>query len=279
MFKLNNNIQLEQLIPYMLLKENDKNYNNKNKNMDEIKIKKLDKINSKKLAKVNYNELYCKYNNKYNGSYYREKKHTQYDCLFWCFFDIYCENYSEEYYLNLNSNKSLKSEKDFKLKFIETLRDNRSILKQNNLKLSSLEVEFSSTDKISLGGFHALSVLYDIPFIIAKDNMTYYRFNFTLLDIEDVFSNNNSKDIHIIWFKDGKYNIEQDVTVEMIDDIVKKYYYIKNYNKPLTSISSYKVDDLVEIALQLNINIYRDQDKKRYIKKQEMYETIYKTII
>ena len=193
-----------------------------------------------------------------------------------------CEKNTDDYFLNINNNNSLKTEKDFKLKFIDKLRTNKSLLKQNSLRLINLEGEFSSDNKISLDGFNALCLLYNLPFILAKDNNTYYRFNFSLLDIEDLLSDNNVKDINIIWLKNGKYSLEQDVTVEMIDNIIKNYYYIKNYNKPLMSISSYKLENLIDIATQLNVDVYKDKDKDKdkikFKKKQELYETIYKKI-
>ena len=273
MFKLNNNIQLEQLVKYMLLKNNLVDLSEYSKDsISKIAIKPV-------LPKVKHSELYCKYNNKYNGSYYRNNKLKQYDCLFWCFFDIYSELDANKYFLNLTNNDKFKLEKEFKLNFIEKMRNSKGILKQNGLKLTNLEGEFSSSNKISLDGFNALCILYNIPFILAKDNITYYRFNFSILDIEDLYTNCNYKDINILWMKEGSYTICEDVTVDIIDNIIKNYYYIKNYNKPLTAISSYKVDDLVIIAHQLSINVYRDECKNRYIKKQELYETIYKKII
>ena len=273
----------------MLINKNLSNFEDKKEIKDKDKDKDNDKDNNnskilvkdrKNIKKVKHSELYCKYNNKYNGSFYKNK---QYDNIFWCFYDILCEKNTDDYFLNINNN-SLKTEKDFKLKFIDKLRTNKSLLKQNSLRLINLEGEFSSDNKISLDGFNALCLLYNLPFILAKDNNTYYRFNFSLLDIEDLLSDNNVKDINIIWLKNGKYSLEQDVTVEMIDNIIKNYYYIKNYNKPLMSISSYKLDNLIDIATQLNIDVYKDKDKDKdkdkikFKKKQELYETIYKKI-
>lgn len=281
MFTLNNNIQLEQLDKYMLINKNLYIYENKEeiKNQDNINNNIKNVVKDKKnIKKVKHSELYCKYNNKYNGSFYKNK---QYDNIFWCFYDILCEKNTDDYFLNINNNNNnniLKNEKDFKLKFIDKLRNNKSLLKQNSLRLINLEGEFSSDDKISLDGLNSLCILYNLPFILAKDNNTYYRFNFSLLDIEDLMVDNNFKDINIIWFKNGKYSLEQDVTVEMINNIIKDYYYIKNYNKPLQSISSYKVEHLVDIANYLNIDVYKDKDKIKFKKKQELYETIYKKI-
>lgn len=280
MFTLNNNIQLEQLDKYMLINKNLYIYENKEeiKNQDNINNNIKNVVKDKKnIKKVKHNELYCKYNNKYNGSFYKNK---QYDNIFWCFYDILCEKNTDDYFLNINNNNNniLKTEKDFKLKFIDKLRNNKSLLKQNSLRLINLEGEFSSDDKISLDGLNSLCILYNLPFILAKDNNTYYRFNFSLLDIEDLMVDNNFKDINIIWYKNGKYSVEQDVTVEMINNIIKDYYYIKNYNKPLQSISSYKVEHLVDIANQLNIDVYKDKYKIKFKKKQDLYETIYKKI-
>jgi hypothetical protein len=59
---------------------------------------------------------------------------------------------------------------------------------------------------------------------------------------------------------------------EELKQRLNNYFYIENIEKPLKAYSSYKLDELVNIAEKLAITIYNENGKKR--KKQELYETI-----
>jgi hypothetical protein len=48
-----------------------------------------------------------------------------------------------------------------------------------------------------------------------------------------------------------------------LQDAVNNYYYVKDLNKPLKSISSYKSVEMIEIAQKLNIILTDEHGKKK----------------
>ena len=52
-------------------------------------------------------------------------------------------------------------------------------------------------------------------------------------------------------------------------NIINNYYYLENLEKPLKSITYYKLDDLINISNKLKIKLYNDVNKKKT--KKELY--------
>jgi hypothetical protein len=267
MFKLNNTIQLEQLKQYMLIKLNDnisdKHITDTTINHTKINHTKINdtKINDTKIndTKIKDSSIYCKFNNKYNGSIH--KKQLQLDKLFWCFYQLYDLN-------EFNENAQKKIEFQFKIEFVEKLRQNKNILKANSLKILKLEDEFDNQPKITISGFHSLCLLYNLSVIIKRDNKTYYKFN-----IDDI---SLTEKINIVNFTNNTFTIENNINSTKINDILDNYYYIEDYNKVLKGISSYKVDELRVLANKLNIETTKDNKNKT---KPELYQEIYNKIL
>ena len=63
------------------------------------------------------------------------------------------------------------------------------------------------------------------------------------------------------------FKVESNDFINSLDD----YYYVKNIMKPLKSVSSYKIDELIDIAVKLNIDL--NENNKRKI-KQKLYNEI-----
>jgi hypothetical protein len=237
-------------------KSNDEKINDFNNDDTMINNEKINdtKIND---TKTKDSSIYCKFNNKYNGSIY--KKQLQLDKLFWCFYQLY----------ELNEfNEQKKIEFQFKIEFVEKLRQNKNILKANRLKILQLEDEFANQPKITISGFHSLCLLYNLGVIIKRDNKTYYKFN-----IDDI---SLTEKINIVNFTNNTFTIENDINSTKIHDILDNYYYIEDYNKVLKGISSYKVDELRVLANKLNIETTKDNKNKT---KPELYQEIYNKIL
>ena len=66
------------------------------------------------------------------------------------------------------------------------------------------------------------------------------------------------------------------ISEEELQKLLKDYYNIDNLEKPLKAFGSYKLDDLINISNKLNINIYDEHGKKR--KKQDLYTNILQKI-
>ena len=72
--------------------------------------------------------------------------------------------------------------------------------------------------------------------------------------------------------KSGHFGIINNIEEERKHDILKNYYEIEHYNKPIRSISAYKVDDIRIIATKLHI-LHKDYlgNKKT---KNKLYDDI-----
>ena len=220
-------------------------------------------------VEINYTKKYSKYNEPFKITNHKNFQ----DKLFWIFYKI-VNNFVDSDLETLNSFKVMK---DFKFSVVEKLRSQKNVLK--NFKISKLFVEddLTNNEKISFKTFHALCILYLINVIILRTNNTYcilctnndekaYNLqNYKVLQISDVKMNAhfNNFDAQLM---------DSSFTEEELQKCLTTYFAIENIEKPLKAFSSYKLDDLTNIAKKLTISSYDDNGKKR--KKQDLYESI-----
>ena len=170
------------------------------------------------------------------------------DSLFWCFLYLLKNKSDSNFYLNYNFNfdevnKSFKAEKEFKINFIEIVKNDHNF--KNFLKKTLL----------------LLCFYYKLNIIVIENNI-YYKF---FLCAEELHDNQYLQSVNIILLKNKSYIL--------LTDKNKNEYYLKskleahNLNKPIKAISGYKVDELKTIATLLDISI----DKKI---KSQLYECI-----
>ena len=72
--------------------------------------------------------------------------------------------------------------------------------------------------------------------------------------------------------KTYEHSIELDVTNEIIQKYRDTYYNMSNFEGTLKSISSYKLDELIELCTKLNINIEQKDNQK--MKKTDIYNLL-----
>lgn len=182
------------------------------------------------------------------------------DTLFWCF---YIALKGIDYFKLINN--YFTEENTFKIKTIEDARKNKSLFKSNKIKVSIFESELLMEKNIKLDILKGLCLFYNLNIIIIRKK-TYLEFLFDIKEpiclIEEY--NNNSK---------TEYGIQTHITKEKYDEIKKKLFYLENPNKILNSISSYKLNELQNIAKKLNISLINAETSKNKNKK-ELYETI-----
>ena len=65
------------------------------------------------------------------------------------------------------------------------------------------------------------------------------------------------------------FEIIMDIDKPELQIALTKYYYVKNLEKPIKSLSSYKLNEIIEIATKLQIPINNDNGKKKT--KIELY--------
>ncbi len=235
-----------------------------NKDIEDVVINKDVLKVSKNLLYVDYNKAKKKYNNNFK---YKE------DPFFWCFYNLLNENDLMDDNLNI-----LKIEKDTKINLLEELRKNKHKIKKK-YRLSVLEDELLNCKNISFNTFCGLCCLKDISiFIITQNNSysyflnnselmensilnSYELFNFVELKYNNSLINAKNNSINTINISKNEYN-----------NILNTYYYLENLEKPLKSITYYKLDDLITISNKLKILLYSDVNKKKT--KKQLYSDI-----
>tara|TARA_B110000285_G_scaffold137144_1_gene153612 strand:+ start:161 stop:721 length:561 start_codon:yes stop_codon:yes gene_type:complete len=179
----------------------------------------------------------------------REKKKSKldnnFDKLFFNFLIII--EYPE---LDINYNNNI--EKNIKYNFAQNL-ENIKFKKMNNV-VENLCFE----ENINLYTLSALCKYYNLNFIYINENIKFEMFYNE--SGNSYYLVNNSKDIKF-------------VKKENLSKICENKYDIKNIEKPINSITYYKLDELTEIYNKIN-NDYSDIKYK----KKEMYEIIKKNI-
>ena len=183
---------------------------------------------------------------------------TQKDTLFWCFYIL---KYGENNYEMLD-NINIVLEKKLKIDYVEKIRKEKQIVKSHKFAtLTHLENQLANEDKIDLNTFFTLCVIENIN-VLYVCKKTYFELLM------------NDDKIHIIhrldnYSKYGYEGIEQS-KIELYRSTLFK---VDNVDKPVKSISSYKVSELVEFCSKLGIEIYiKDTTKNK--SKKDLYESL-----
>ena len=265
---------------YMLYTINNSSYhkdsifsNNSNNSNNSIDISKKSEIKSKQPNQfVDYNKMKSKYNEKNINNI---QKNLLSDKLFWCYYKL-INNYVDKDIENINS---FSVEKEEKIKLVEKIRNSKELFKKYKIRKNIVEGEILNDKSISLYTFQALCMLNNLNVIVIKDNNTYTYFNYK--NLEDTTINlknynaikltyNNSSSIS------KNFDINMEVSDKDIQEVLNKFYFVQDLDKPIKSISSYKANELSEIATKLNINIYSNCSKIKT--KKELYENIIKIL-
>ena len=190
------------------------------------------------------------------------------DSLFWCFFII---KYGfAKYEMEIGSQHFI-IEKNEKFANIDLLRtkENKDLLKINKIKpLSDLEDELANKERISIKTFFALCIIEKMNVLLVDNRKIYQSIN------------NDSSIINVIHRNSQTFEhyIELNVSDETITKYKDTYYNISGFDNALKSMSAYKVDELLEICKQLNINLNinakSNSDKTKKLTKKDLYELI-----
>ena len=79
----------------------------------------------------------------------------------------------------------------------------------------------------------------------------------------------------ILVIENGRFSLETEKSVEKTKKYLDKYWNIPSMDKPLLSISSYKVDELKTICGKLDISLFNNCKPKT---KKDMYQDIVKKL-
>lgn len=157
------------------------------------------------------------------------------DTLFWCF---YIMRHSVSEY-ELVSMSGFKEEHAFKIAFVEAVRKAPDFVKTHKICRSTLENEMVNDKRITLLGFKALCLFYNIRAVVTCANM--------FIEIASEASNS-----FIVRQCKGKYGLsikESPTIAECTSKLVK----VKTFAKPLNAQASYKLADLEGMSKMLGI--------------------------
>ena len=173
------------------------------------------------------------------------------DSLFWSF---YIMKNGQEAYESLGK-INIVIERKIKIEYIERFREGKQVLKTyKTAPLTHLENVLLNEKQIDIKTLIALCVIEGISFMYIYKN-TYFDMN---IDADE------STQIHAIVRMDmpTKYGYK---IIPDAKPIRESFYKIDNMNKPLKSMSAYKLDELVVFCNKLGMTI--DKDGKKMNKK------------
>jgi len=189
------------------------------------------------------------------------------DSLFWCFYVL---KYGfAKYEMEVGSQHFI-IEKNEKYANIDLLRakENKDLLKINKIKpLSDLENDLANNEKISIKTFFALCIIEKMNILLVDGRKIYQSIN------------NDSPLINVIHRNSKTYEhyIELNVSKQSIANFRENYYNVSNFDSALKSISSYKVDELLDLCKKLNITSSLEtltNSKAKKLTKKDIYELI-----
>ena len=188
------------------------------------------------------------------------------DNLFWCFYIM--KNGEASY--EMIDFKNLIVEKKIKIEYVEKLRKEKQLLKTYKFAtLTHIENQLANEQRIDMNTFLTLCVLENLNvFYISKN--TYYELLM-----------NDTSIIHLIkkdFSKGNKYaaNFGYKIENKESEEITKyknEFYKIDNIDKPIKSISSYKVQELIDFCNKLSIETVNNETKKNK-NKNDLYESL-----
>ena len=184
------------------------------------------------------------------------------DSLFWCFYIL---KYGFSKYEMEVGNQHFSIEKQEKFKYIDELHKpiKKDLLKIHKIKpLSLLEDDLANQERISIKTFFALCINENMNVILIDKRKVY-----------EVLTTDDPK-IHVIHRNSVTYEhyIELDVSIDNINKYKENYYKMSNFDSSLKAMSSYKVEELVELCKKLEINC--DIKEKKKMTKKDIYELL-----
>ena len=270
----NYNIVVNKLQDYMLNEDKIENSiknkiihkrpdNNKyNNEKDNVYMNKKQDKNYEKNYEKNYDKIINDESNKTEEIFFPLEK----DNLFWCFYIM--KNGKASY--EMNDFKNLIVEKKIKIEYVEKLRKEKQLLKTYKFAtLTHIENQLANEQRIDMNTFLTLCVLENLNvFYISKNTYHELLMNDTSVIhlIKKGFSNSNK------YVANFGYKIENKESEE-ITKYKNEFYQIDNIDKPIKSISSYKVQELIDFCSKLSIQTVNNETKKQK-NKNDLYESL-----
>ena len=179
------------------------------------------------------------------SSYFTDKT----DSLFWC---LYIATHGHPAYESIGRGYS-NVEIAEKQKIIEFVRKTQGIAK-TKVMAQEIMSDLMTNKRASLMVLPALAAFYKKHIVITKQNRFYI----------DIQGTEDSDTLYLIKNERGNYGIDYSNPSPNLNKLIR----LNNYDKPLAAISTYKIGDLTELAIQVGI----DTTVKR--NKADLYQAV-----
>lgn len=234
-----------------------------NKTMDVLhKINSLSFTNEFIKSKENvYNTLYgdiVRNDVKQKICIQKEDIHKEDDCIthnnkFWFIFIMV--HGIDEYEL-LKKKATIESKLRYNLIDVLQEKDNKSMLKIYKFKINEIINDLGNIGNIEMDTFKALCLYYKMNYCLTHKKLC------------EIKKHNDSDSYFII--QDNKMFLQE----KTLNDIKDQYYIVHNINKPFKSVSSYKLCELKDMCLTLDILSLDEKEGTIKLKKKDYYTKI-----
>jgi len=185
------------------------------------------------------------------------------DSLFWCYYII---SSGESNYEMMNVKNSLIA-KQIKINYVNKIRMNKQIVKTYKFDtITNLESNLANDNNISIKTIMTLCAIDKIN-VIFVSRKTYYEL--LMNDTEPIYI---IRELEIQSKYNKKYGFEIS-SLDSLQQIRTTLYKIETLDKPVKALSSYKLQDLIDICNKLAIEVKRIDNGKNK-SKNELYELL-----
>jgi hypothetical protein len=211
-------------------------------------------------TKTNYNFEHDIKKERVNESVFFPKEQ---DSLFWCYYIISSGEYNYEI---MNIKNSLVA-KQIKINYVNKIRINKQIVKTYKFDtITNIETNLANENIINIKTIMTLCAIDKIN-VIFISRKTYYELLM-----------NDTETIYIIREVESqsKYNKKYGFQIGDLDSLQQirtTLYKVETLDKPIKSLSSYKLQELIDICNKLAIEVKRIDTGKNKT-KNELYENL-----
>lgn len=170
------------------------------------------------------------------------------ESLFWAFYYLVIGDYEKK--------KEFSIKNDYCIKFIEDIKHDKLLLKENKITLHKLEENLVYGKELNLD---TLKIL----FLKNKKNAFY-----VLNNKYYIFEGMEENSFDCIVEKDGDIFIERNISEERKNEISKSHFYVASTKKVINSMSYYKLEEIKKIAETLGIEFMDASNQKKKTKEQ-----------
>ena len=170
------------------------------------------------------------------------------ESLFWAFYHLVIGDYEKK--------KEFSIKNDYCIKFIEDIKNDKLLLKENKITLHKLEENLVYGKELNLD---TLKIL----FLKNKKNAFYVLNNKYYM-----FEGMEENSFDCIVEKDGDIFIERNISEERKEQISKSHFYVASTKKVINSMSYYKLEEIKKITETLGIEFMDASNQKKKTKEQ-----------